>query len=45
MGKVLLGCVALMLAGMVPLLAHHSPAAFDRTKEVTLPRLKLAREG
>ncbi len=36
MGKVLLGCVALMLAEMVPLLAHHSPAAFDRTKEVTL---------
>src|SRR5687768_2743856 len=35
MRKVLLGGVlAAVLAG--PVLAHHSPAAFDRTKEVTL---------
>src|SRR4029453_19014995 len=35
MKKVLFGA-ALMLACAVPVLAHHSPAAFDRTKEVTL---------
>lgn len=37
MTKVLPGCVlALMLAAIAPLVAHHSPAAFDRTREVTL---------
>ena len=37
MRKALLGCMlVVMLAGIAPLLAHHSPAAFDRTKEVTL---------
>ena len=35
MKKVLFGA-ALMLACAVPVLAHHSPAAFDRTKEVKL---------
>ena len=37
MTKALLGCVlVVMLASLVPIDAHHSPAAFDRTKEVTL---------
>ena len=37
MGKALLGCVLVgMLASLTPVLAHHSPVAFDRTKEVTL---------
>ena len=37
MTKALLGCVlVVMLASLVPIGAHHSPAAFDRTKEVTL---------
>jgi Family of unknown function (DUF6152) len=37
MRNVLLGCMLLlMLVGVAPILAHHSPAAFDRTKEVTL---------
>ena len=35
MKKVLFGA-ALMLACAGPVLAHHSPAAFDRTKEVKL---------
>ena len=35
MKKVLFGA-ALVLACAVPVLAHHSPAAFDRTKEVKL---------
>ena len=35
MKKVLFGA-ALVLACSVPVLAHHSPAAFDRTKEVKL---------
>ena len=29
-------CVALACAFAVPVVAHHSPAAFDRTKKVTL---------
>ena len=37
MTKVLAGWVlVLMFAGIAPLVAHHSPAAFDRTREVTL---------
>ena len=37
MTKALLGGVlVVMLANLVPVFAHHSPAAFDRTKEVTL---------
>ena len=37
MTKALLGGVlVVMLASLVPVFAHHSPAAFDRTKEVTL---------
>ena len=28
--------LAVMLAGIFPAFAHHSPAPFDRTKEVTL---------
>ena len=37
MRKALLGCVLVVtLAGIAPALAHHSPAPFDRTKEVTL---------
>jgi len=37
MRKALLGCVLVgTLAGIAPALAHHSPAPFDRTKEVTL---------
>ena len=37
MTKSLLGGVlVVMLASLVPVFAHHSPAAFDRTKEVTL---------
>jgi len=35
MKKVLFGA-ALVLACSVPVLAHHSPAAFDRSKEVKL---------
>src|SRR5687767_15889827 len=35
MKKALLGA-ALVLACSVPVLAHHSPAAFDRSKEVKL---------
>ena len=34
MTKALLGGVlVVMLASLVPVFAHHSPAAFDRTKE------------
>jgi Family of unknown function (DUF6152) len=29
-------CVALACAFTMPIVAHHSPAAFDRTKQVTL---------
>jgi uncharacterized protein DUF6152 len=37
MQKLLLGCACvLVLASVVPVAAHHSPAAFDRTKEVKL---------
>jgi uncharacterized protein DUF6152 len=37
MKKLLLGCVCVLLvASVAPVLAHHSPAAFDRTKEVKL---------
>jgi uncharacterized protein DUF6152 len=37
MKKGLSRCVlVLMLAQITPLFAHHSPAAFDRSKEVTL---------
>jgi hypothetical protein len=37
MRKSLLGwSLALVLALVAPVLAHHSPAAFDRSKEVTL---------
>ena len=38
MSKGFFGCVlvVMMLASLVPVFAHHSPAAFDRTKEVTL---------
>ena len=37
MRKSVIGLVgALLLVMGAPLLAHHSPAAFDRTKEVTL---------
>ena len=36
MKKVLFGAWAVVLACVVPALAHHSPAAFDRTKEVKL---------
>ena len=37
MQKLLLGCACvLVLASVVPVSAHHSPAAFDRTKEVKL---------
>ena len=37
MQKFLLGCACvLVLASVVPVAAHHSPAAFDRTKEVKL---------
>jgi Family of unknown function (DUF6152) len=37
MKKLLLGCACVLLATSVaPVLAHHSPAAFDRTKEVKL---------
>jgi len=37
MRKLLLGCACVLLfASVAPVLAHHSPAAFDRTKEVKL---------
>jgi len=37
MKKLLLGCACVLLvASVAPVLAHHSPAAFDRTKEVKL---------
>jgi hypothetical protein len=37
MKKLLLGCAcALVLTSVAPVAAHHSPAAFDRTKEVKL---------
>jgi uncharacterized protein DUF6152 len=37
MQKFLLGCACVVvLASVVPVAAHHSPAAFDRTKEVKL---------
>jgi Family of unknown function (DUF6152) len=37
MQKFLLGCAwVVVLASVVPVAAHHSPAAFDRTKEVKL---------
>ena len=37
MRKLLLGCsAALVLACVAPVFAHHSPAAFDRSKEVKL---------
>src|SRR5688572_23627851 len=36
MRKVLLGCALALMLGFVPVLAHHSPAPFDRTREVTL---------
>jgi hypothetical protein len=37
MQKLLLGCACvLVLASVMPVAAHHSPAAFDRTKEVKL---------
>lgn len=37
MKKVLLGCACvLLLTSVAPVVAHHSPAAFDRTKEVKL---------
>ena len=37
MKKSLLGCACvLLLTSVAPVLAHHSPAAFDRTKEVKL---------
>ena len=37
MKKLLLGCACMLLvASVAPVLAHHSPAAFDRTKEVKL---------
>ena len=37
MQKFLLGCACVVvLASVVPMAAHHSPAAFDRTKEVKL---------
>lgn len=37
MRKLLIGCAAVLLfTSVVPVLAHHSPAAFDRTKEVKL---------
>ena len=37
MKKLLLGCACvLLIASVAPVLAHHSPAAFDRTKEVKL---------
>jgi hypothetical protein len=37
MQKLLLGCACvLVLASIMPVAAHHSPAAFDRTKEVKL---------
>ena len=36
MRSVLLGAWAVMLACAVPVLAHHSQAAFDRSKEVKL---------
>ncbi|HKE83956.1 MAG TPA: DUF6152 family protein [Vicinamibacterales bacterium] len=37
MKKLLIGCAGVLLfTSVVPVLAHHSPAAFDRTKEVKL---------
>ena len=37
MQKFLLGCACVVvLASVVPMAAHHSPAAFDRTKDVKL---------
>jgi hypothetical protein len=37
MKKLLLGCACVVVLGsVVPVAAHHSPAAFDRTKEVKL---------
>ena len=37
MKKLLIGCASvLLLTSVAPVLAHHSPAAFDRTKEVKL---------
>ena len=37
MKKLLIGCVGVLLfTSVAPALAHHSPAAFDRTKEVKL---------
>ena len=36
MKKALLWSVVMVVALVVPALAHHSPAAFDRTKKVTL---------
>ena len=37
MKKLLLGCACVLLATSgAPVLAHHSPAAFDRSKEVKL---------
>jgi uncharacterized protein DUF6152 len=37
MKKLLLGCACVLLvASVAPVMAHHSPAAFDRTKEVKL---------
>ena len=36
MRKALLWSVVMAVALVVPALAHHSPAAFDRTKKVTL---------
>lgn len=37
MKKLLLGCACVLVLGAVaPVAAHHSPAAFDRTKEVKL---------
>jgi hypothetical protein len=36
MRKALIGCVAVVVALASSALAHHSPAAFDRTKKVTL---------
>ena len=37
MRKLLLGCACVLLvASVAPVLAHHSPAAFDRTRQVTL---------
>ena len=37
MKKLLIGCASvLLLTSVAPVLAHHSPAAFDRPKEVKL---------